>query len=383
MASHALSAGLAAVALGLFARPSWCASWPDSIALQVTVCEDAFLDRVQAERALRSELEADGVRRVAARGINDSADASLRLSIGCTAPMTTSVALRSEQTGREHHRDVVLGDTDRAARARVLALAVAEIVRSEWPELAAKRSSPVPANTSPAAPPETSPKAPAAAASATFPDQAEPATNEQAPSQRQRNGAALIKVPRSNAKPDERPVASVGHTAAASERGPPRRTGLTLSADAQLRWFFTSPAASFGASGGVGLGAFRLRAEGLWLTSHDSRGDASLGIAALCLGLRVIDTKLGPVSIAAYPTVAAGLSWVGGTAARASVSVNEAKAFYGDVRLSLESRLHRIALSPGITAEVGRASGFEARAGQHVVAASGGFFVGAAAGGRY
>src|SRR5262249_41686991 len=78
---------------------------------------------------------------------------------------------------------------------------------------------------------------------------------------------------------------------------------------------------------------------------------------------------------------AAGATWISGSASAANVTVTPATGFYGDLRFLLESRLNTRSLSPTLAAEVGRASGFVARSDGRVIGATGGFFIGASAGG--
>jgi len=158
---------------------------------------------------------------------------------------------------------------------------------------------------------------------------------------------------------------------------------VAFAASARLRWFIDYASVGFGGDAGSDFGALRLRAEAVLSSRSDALGSAALGSAALCAGYRVLDARLGSFSLAGYPAVAFGITWMRGSTAVANVTVDPATGFYGDVRFLLESRMNTGGPSPTLSAEVGRAAGFVARAGDRVIAASGGFFIGASAGGRY
>jgi hypothetical protein len=162
-----------------------------------------------------------------------------------------------------------------------------------------------------------------------------------------------------------------------------RNHALTWAAGANARWFIDYQSILFGADLGADLRALRVRAEVLASAESDVLGSASLGSAALCVGYRVLDFRLGSLNLAAYPMASAGLTWLRGSSAQPSTRVDPATGFYADVRLMLEASVPRWVLSPTLSAEVGRATGFVARAGDRTLGATGGFFLGASVGVRY
>ena len=339
------------VLLALFAHASvaGAASWPTSLTLDATSCDGAWLDSDELARAVRSELEADGVT-VLPRDGGRVSEGALSVDVACDAERVARVALRARTTEGHLEQSVPLADAEPSSRARVLALAISELVRSAWPSL-------------------SEPRAPAQGAA--FPDVAT------SPS----SAAPVVPPAPASAPPPVLAVAAApDHRAATQTRS---RKDVALALALQSRWFVDYSSMSFGGDLGADLGSLRLRAETLFASQQDFLGSASLGSAALTLGYRVLDVRIGAVSIAGYPVVAAGVTWLRGEARAANVRVQPATGFYGDLRFLLEAKLDAPKLTPSIAFEVGRATGFVARAGDHDLGASGGFFLGASAGARY
>ena len=357
MARRALSALLVALSASALARSGRCAS-PSTLSVEVTVCPGSGLEADEVRRSLSSELEADGVVRVAQAGAGDG---TLLAQVGCDAALTTRVVLSVARTGRAGQRSLVLADADPSARARVLALAASELVRSDWPELNDDL-------------PQT--EARAAYADAPHPEETTPKPAQAAPVAPVAPAPALA------------PSASVASPMPARDAGVPRRAPRSearwaLAANARLRWFVDYASFAVGGDLGPDWGPFRLRAELVMTSAEDALGSATLGSGALCFGYRVFEHKLGPLSVSGYPLASAGVTWLRGTSASSAVQSAPATGFYGDLRLAAEARWTDAALSPTLAAEFGRATGFVARASDRVLGATGGFFVGASAGGRY
>ncbi|MET0790272.1 MAG: hypothetical protein ABW061_02010 [Polyangiaceae bacterium] len=347
MARPVLSALLLSLALSLLAfgvRAS-------TLSVEVAVCQGSPLDAREAELSVRAELEADGVVRVANGAEGVEGDGQLSTTVGCDGSLTTLLVLKAYRTRREHRSSLVLSDADPSARSRVLALAAAELVRAEWPQLTEPEAQ--------EAPPTSAASAAAAAPTiAILPRKEEIAAAPLQPL-----------LPTSEATP--------------SAPSPPRTSAWAVAADARLRWFVDYASVAVGASAGADFGALRLRAEGLVTSRDDALGSASLGSGAGCVGYRVLQRELGPFTIAGYPMLAVGLTWMRGDSARPAVRVQPVTGFYGDLRLLGELHLRSSALSPTLSAELGRATGFVARSADRVLGASGGFFVGASLGARY
>ncbi len=349
MAGRSLSVTwLALPALFAYTPLASAASWPISLTLDATSCDSTWLNDDDLTRAIRSELEADGVT-VLPRDSARPSEGALSVSVACDADRVARVGLRARTGERQVEQSVALADADPSARARVLALAISELVRSTWPDLS-HPSGPVQG----AAFPDVAPPGPAPAPPVAPPPPA-PLT---APA----------------------PAASPAHESA-PERRPHSSVAVALAL--QTRWFVDYSSVSFGGNLGADLGSFRVRAEGLFGSQQDTSGSAAIGSAALTLGYRVLDTRVGAISIAGYPVVAAGVTWLRGEANASNVRVAPITGFYGDLRFLLEAKLVAPKLTPSIALELGRATGFVARADDRDVGASGGFFLGASIGGRY
>ncbi|HKO48524.1 MAG TPA: hypothetical protein VJV79_12420 [Polyangiaceae bacterium] len=163
--------------------------------------------------------------------------------------------------------------------------------------------------------------------------------------------------------------------------GPPAIVTLALST--RLRWFVDYQSVLLGGDLGADFRAMSLRAEVLVSSASDALGSASLGRAALCVGYRLFDWRVGALRLTGYPMASAGLTWLRGSSVQPTTRVEPATGFYADVRVALETSLPHWVLSPTLSMDVGRASGFVARAGDRTLGATGGFFFGATAGARY
>jgi len=327
---------------------------PDTLSFELSACPAPELDANSLAETVRSELEADGVGRVIAGPAAES-DGALTVRVDCDVALTAQVSLKANRTGRERHEQIALGDAAPSARARALALALAELVRADWPALTTTASAPL-ADAAVASPSATPPTVEAKQPLPTPATKPAPAVPAHSPNIEQ------ARAPR---------VAG------------PRAAAVTLAASARLRWFVDYQSVLLGGDLGVDYRVLRLRAEVLATSASDALGSASLGSAALCVGYRLLDWRLAPLTLAAYPMASAGVTWLRGSSAQPSTRVDPASGFYGDVRLLLEASLPQWVLAPTLSAEVGRASGFVARAGDRTLGATGGFFLGASAGARY
>ena len=337
------------------------AAAPLRLSLRVTACPTAALRANELERSLRAELEADALVVLADR----NADAELVADVACDDALSTSIRLASLRTRRHRERRIVLADAKPSARAGVLALAAAELVRSDLSELTSTEPSRA--------------DYPSEAGNATTAPAKPAASTRQQPSPQPTAAADKPEAP--PAAPLQPQLAS---PAADRDRSPrvPRRS-WTISADARLRWFLDYGSLSWGGAAGADLGAWRLRAEALLSAPHDSLGSASLGSAAAVVGYRVLDQRLGALQLSLFPQVAAGATWMRGATSEPDVHVSPATGIYADARLVAEARLETAALAPTLALELGRATGYVARSSGRALGATGGFFIGASAGGAY
>jgi len=377
MVRRALSVLVVAVGFAALERRALAAPLPETLAFDFSACPAPDLDANSFTRAVRAELEADGVGRVLDAPAAAS-DGSLTVRVACDAALTARVSLKATRTGRERREQIALGDAAPSARARALALALAELVRSSWPGLSAAQSTPAADAfeshaTAPSAGERKPPPSATAATAATAAAPATPTTSK-APTP---PATSKVTIPAAVVPPPSIDQAPTPHGAG------PRLAAVRLAAGARLRWFVDYQSVLLGGDLGTDFRALRLRAEVLVGSAGDALGSASLGSAALCVGYRVFDWRLGALNLAAYPMASAGLTWLRGSSAQPSTRVEPATGFYGDVRLMLEASLPHWTLAPTLSSEVGRASGFVARAGDRTLGATGGFFWGASLGARY
>lgn len=372
MARRALSAAwrFGAAALASTGLAS-AASGPSSLSLEASTCDSAWLDQPQLERAIRAELEADGIAVVEQRDARRSDDGSLSVRVACQAAGSASVTLYARASNRRREQSVTLADTDAASRPRVLALAVSELVRSGWPSLSEASATIGTAADESGILPD----------GATVPAASAPASSASAPKSRALGTApALVVAPA--AQPSSNASSPRADTGIESHQ-PRSHWAPHAALSAKARWFVDYSSVSWGGDAGADFGALRLRAEALFTSQQDPLGAASLGSAALCVGYRVFDVRWGAFAFTGYPLAAAGVTWLRGESHSTEIRTEPATGFYGDLRFSLQAALNEAKLSPNITLEVGRATGFVARAGDRSLGANGGTFLGASAGARY
>jgi len=356
--ARALSAGLllASFFVSGLARSD---QLPLRIVLSASVCPGNALDAAVLENELRSELEAEGIA-VLAPGTSDGARLDvLEVSISCAEPLRARVQITRPASARSAEQGVALDDATPNTRPRALALAAVEILRTEWPTL--NRS--VTESELPSATPDTASPTPAPPA---------PVPEKKA-------------VP---AKPEATPVAAAARPPSADEmRAPAHSTPESrrrhATAAAQTRWLLLQNTALFGGALGGDFDALRARAVLLFGSRASALGTATFGEASLSLGYRVLRAHAGGMSFSVYPCAALGATWLGGSSTSALVRISPTASWYGDVHVELSAELAPSAFSPTISAEIGQASGLIARSGNTPIAATGGLFVGAVAGGRY
>lgn len=132
----AVTARVAMIAL-LGASATAHAQLPSVVELGVRTCESEEAARV--EELVRVEMRADGIEEV--RAISETeAPALARIAVeptDCSAdPGVYRIAIDDVATHKRVERSVSLADVDDDARPRALALAIAELLRASWAELA-------------------------------------------------------------------------------------------------------------------------------------------------------------------------------------------------------------------------------------------------------
>jgi hypothetical protein len=138
----------------------------------------------------------------------------------------------------------------------------------------------------------------------------------------------------------------------------------------------------FGGELGMDRRALRLRAEALLGQGSDPFGTAHAGSVALAVSYRIAIARFDAFTVDAYPGASGGVTWLRGAAASPAIHVAPATGFYGDFRLGLEAALAG-RFAPTLGLDIGRSTGFAARAGSRVLTATGGFFLGAGLGAKY
>jgi hypothetical protein len=126
-----------ALAITLAASATAQAQLPSVVELGVRTCESAEAARV--EELVRVEMRADGIEEV--RAISETEVPALaRIAVepaDCDAqPGAYRIAIDDVATHKRVERSVSLADVDEDARPRALALAIAELLRASWAELA-------------------------------------------------------------------------------------------------------------------------------------------------------------------------------------------------------------------------------------------------------
>jgi hypothetical protein len=231
---------------------------------------DAFLG------ILTTELRTDGVGRVlvAPQGGKPSLAVIVLHVEPCDATAReVIVTIEDHATAKKVERRVSLGDMAESARPRALALAVAELLRASWLELAMAD-----------APPPTAP----------VPDEVRVAVARRA--------------------------AAVAPSSPESARAPsPAPRTLDLSLAVAWRDFPSANASMFGGRAAAG---FRVLAPALWLrvdlaglfgTAQDALGNVDLAMATAGAALLWTSPREAPVSVAVGPHLELGAAWASGS----------------------------------------------------------------------
>jgi hypothetical protein len=331
---------------------------PDSILLHIDDCPVATLKLADAYAAARLELGQVGVGRIQVDGDERAARADLTVRMRCESGIQATLRLRPRAERSTASRVISLDDASAKDRPRVLALALAELVRSDWSELvsAAEAQSPPAGN--------STPSPPAAAASAA------------SPSGTHRVGDT--RASHSSAEGHESRPADADDAERANVPDTPAQ--LRLRADAIVRWFTAYPGVTFGAAFGVDRSRFSAGVEGAIGRHSTERGTASYGFGAAAVGLQLLRSEWGRARFALGPKVALGGTWATGKSALSNVVVESEGQFYADARLEAAASAHFSSLEPGVRVEAGRATGIAITDRGSVIGATGGWFLGGALG---
>lgn len=345
------------LALATFAAPVFAEPTRREVGLTIEDCSPSAVDLREAYAAAALELDL-----VDSRGNTGSSanDVELAAALVCERGVKARLTLKTAQSTAE--RTITLDDANVKDRPRLLALALAELVRAEWRWVTTGKN-----------------------------DEREvPAGDER------RGGATRAE---DEARSRELPPASAASVQAEPKGPPPRRTsaietdadaasdrratperGFSLEALARLRVVFGTPSLLYGAFFGARWRRWSFGVEGLFGRAESGLGTANLGFADGRVGLELVRFVGGRFGFSVEPGVALGATWLAGAPALASVEVTNVTRIFADARLALRAELGFAPFSPTLTFEAGRASGLAATEGNHTMAQTGGWFAGAALG---
>jgi hypothetical protein len=148
-----VAAALAAASFFFAAGARGDGTPPERVAIVLPTCADAPLDVSAITPIVQRELHLDGVREVLPLAKDDewaAFVARLEVSLETCAPGSTTLTLSTSDavSGSRSERALDLSSVPRAARARLVALSLAELLRASWMEVASP-SHPVAAASAP------------------------------------------------------------------------------------------------------------------------------------------------------------------------------------------------------------------------------------------
>ena len=296
-------------------------------------------------------------------------NAALSCEHGVKAKLTLKTANQSAS------RTIPLDDVRVKDRSRVLALALAELVRAEWrwvttgkstesePPLGDERHR----NVDPASRDESAPGDAATPPGSGASTAARPPGDKQA---EKRNAPAPALVASTTATGDRASAPASPAGSAFPERG------LALEVLGRARELFAGSTFVYGAAVGTRWHRWSASLEALFGQARGELGTANVGFADARVGYELLRITQGRWLFAFEPAIAGGVTWITGTRATPEVTVSEATAFYADARLAFRTEFRAPALNPTLLLEAGRALGFAAQENGTTIAVTGGWFVG-------
>lgn len=327
--------------------------------LRLDDCPQPKLNPSEAYAALRLELGQAGMR-VVGDAEREHASAELTVQLRCDAGIHALLRLRPRSDRSSASRLVPLDDTSPKDRARVLALALTELVRTDWSELvrpaAVTRESGADEKPSPAAAPVAEASAPASpTASGAKP---EPSVTSDSTAR----------------DTDER---DASRNAASADRPD---DNWRWQAQALTRWFTAAPQLMVGPAFELGHGRLAAGLEAALGRSSSARGVANYGLAAATLSFDAFATHGANARVALGPKLALGATWATGQSTLANIQSSDVVQLYADARVECRLTLHTRALDVGLRLAAGRANGLKLQDRQRNLGATGGWFLGAALG---
>jgi hypothetical protein len=270
----------------------------------------------------------------------------------CGPGIRATLHLRQHQERSSASRVVSLDDASSKDRARVLALALTELVRSDWADL----SRPVDGSSAAEAAEPSSPSA-----------IQQPARNE-------------AKATSTPSKATEPAQAEIKDDGPAPSSPAVADNAWHWRADALVRWFTASPGLTLGPAFALSRGRFSAGLEAALGRGSDPRGVANYGFGAATLGLDAYAAQGRVVRFTVGPRAALGATWMTGQGATANVQGSNVVQLYADARLEGALALQARAIDVGVRLCGGRANGLRLRDRAETLGATGGWFVGATLG---
>jgi hypothetical protein len=328
------------------------------VLLAIEDCPSGTLRLADAYQAAHLELEQAGIRSVDAEASGTPVQAELTARVRCEQGVEASLTLRIPNDTESASRFVSLDDANPKDRPRLLGLALAELVRSDWATLVerstAKEVAAAKAAKEPPAPLQEPAAAPAAAAAKS--SRAAPEADDV-----DRGGASGTREPSESQESSE----------------------LAFTADAIVRWFTVSPGITVGAAFGLERGRFSVGVEAAVGRHVSERGSADYGFGAATLGAAVLRAVSNKSRFTLGPTLALGGTWATGESRQADVEVSGTGGLYADARLDAAGAVRLGAVELGARVSGGRATGLELVDRGSIIGATGGWFVGGALGMRF
>lgn len=321
--------------------------------LAIEDCPGGTLRLADAYQAARLELEQSGITSVQGDASASDAQGELTASLRCDRGVEATLRLRVHGDASSASRVVSLSDANPKDRARLIGLALAELVRSDWSDLVERKQA-ADASAAPAArdatPVVAKPAAAPAAATVTNPG----ATGRD---------AGTDGLPAADAAGDS--------------------TRLAFTADALARWFTVAPVVTLGAAFGLERGWFSVGLEAVAGHRTVARGSTNYGLGALTLGAAVLRAVSRTGRLTLGPKVALGGTWATGESSHLDVVASGTGGLYADARLEGCAAVRLGAVELGARVNGGRATGLSLTDGGAVIGATGGWFFGGALGVRW
>ena len=331
---------------------------PAVVRLAIEDCPSGTLRLDDAYQAAHLELEQAGIRSVDGEANATPVQAELTARVRCDQGVEASLTLRIPNDTESASRFVSLNDANPKDRPRLLGLALAELVRSDWSALVERSAAKEAAAAKAAKQPPADAGTPAAAAAAATGESKSVATE---PSSADRGEA----------------------TEASSSSESNDTNGLAFTADAIVRWFTVDPGITVGAAFGVERGRFSVGVEAAVGRHVTARGTADYGFGAATLGASVLRAVSKKGRFTLGPKLALGATWATGESSQNDVEANGTGHLYADARLEAAGAVRLGSVELGARLDAGRATGLELTDRDAVIGATGGWFIGGALGMRF